>query len=82
MSAKNGHLLYFFYNALVTVDAVVFGSALWPLSVNIVLFTVTGAISLVIVIVHTNGSVDTNGCYNALYRQNLPSGFTSVNVLM
>ena len=44
-----------------------FGSALHvsPLSVNTVLFTVTGAISPVIVNVYTNGSVYTNGCYSA-----------------
>ena len=46
-----------------TVDTV-FGSALSPLSVNIVLFTVTGAISPVIVNVYTNWSVYTNGCQN------------------
>ena len=40
----------------------IFGSALSPLSVDTVLFTVTGAISPVIVIVYTNGSVYTNGC--------------------
>ena len=33
-----------------------FGSALSPLSVNMVLFTVTGAISPVIVNVYTNGA--------------------------
>ena len=43
------------------------GSALSPLSVNIVLFTVTGAISPVIVNVYTNGSVYTNGCYIASF---------------
>ena len=45
-----------------TVDIdTVFGSALSPLSVNMVLFNVTGAISPVIVNVYTNGSVYTNG---------------------
>ena len=36
------------------------------LSVNTILFTVTGAISPVIVNVYTNGSVYTNRCYKAL----------------
>ena len=45
-----------------TVDTV-FGSILSPLSVNKVLFTVTGEISPVIINVYTNGSVNTNGCY-------------------
>ena len=45
-----------------TVDTV-FGSALSPLSVNMILFTVTGAISPVIVNVYTNGSVFTNGTH-------------------
>ena len=49
-----------------TVDTV-FVCALPPLSVNMVLFTVTAAIYPVIVIVYTNGSVYTNGCYRALY---------------
>ena len=41
----------------------VFGSALSPFSVNMVLFTVTWAISPPIANVYTNGSVYTNGCY-------------------
>ena len=45
-----------------TVDTIL-GSVLLPLSVNMVLFTVTGAISPVIVNVYTNRSVYTNGCY-------------------
>ena len=52
-----------------TVDTV-FGSALSPLSVNMILFTVTGAISLVIVNVYTYGSVYTNGCYKGTYEPN------------
>ena len=40
-------------------------SALFPLSVNMVLWIITGAISPVIVNVYTNGSVDTNGCYRS-----------------
>ena len=49
-----------------TVDTV-FGSSLSPLSVNMVLLSVTGAISPVIVNVYTNGSVYTNGCYTDRY---------------
>ena len=45
-----------------TVDTVL-GSALSPPSVNMVLFTVVGAISPIILNVYTNGSVYTNGCY-------------------
>ena len=45
----------------------VFGSALSPLSVNLILFTVTGAISPAIVNVYTNGSVYTKECYTAVY---------------
>ena len=44
----------------------VFWSALSPLSVNMVLFTVTGAISPVIVNIYTNGSVYTNRCYRGM----------------
>ena len=47
-----------------TVDTV-FGSALSPLSVNMILFTVTGMISPIIVNVYTNGSVYIYGCYSA-----------------
>ena len=47
-----------------TVDTV-FWPALSPLSVNMILFTVTGSISPVIVNVNINGSVYTNGCYTA-----------------
>ena len=54
----------FFIMLTLMVDTV-FGSALSPLSVNMVLFTVTGAISTVIVNDYTNGSVYTNGCYRA-----------------
>ena len=39
-------------------------SALSPLSVNMGPFTVTGAISPVIVNVYTNRGVYTKGCYN------------------
>ena len=42
-------------------------SALSPLSVNMVLLTVTGAISPVIVNVYTSGSVYTNGCYRGSF---------------
>ena len=45
-----------------TVDTFL-GSVLLPLSVNMVLVTVMGAISPVIVNVYTNGSIYTNGCY-------------------
>ena len=55
---------FIFIMLTLTVDTV-FGSALPPLSVNTVLFTVTGAISPDIVNVCTNGSVYTNGCYIA-----------------
>ena len=51
-----------------TIDIVtilLFGSALSPLCVNMALFIVTGAISLVTVNVYTKGSVYTNGCYIA-----------------
>ena len=58
------NLIFFFIMLALTVDTVL-GSALSPLSVNMVLFTVTGAISPVIINVYTNGSVYTNGCYNA-----------------
>ena len=50
------------------VDTVFLGSALSPLSVNslkLVLFTVKGAVSPVIVNDITNGSVYANGCYCA-----------------
>ena len=42
-----------------TVDTFIWGSALSLLSVNMVLFTITGAISPVIANVYTNGSVYT-----------------------
>ena len=48
-----------------------FGSALSPLSVDMVLFTVTGAISPLNVNFYTNGSVYTNGCYSAIVVMNL-----------
>ena len=59
MSAINGdHLKFQFFILLtITIDAVFFGSALSPLSVNMVLFTTTGARSPIIVNVYTNGSV-------------------------
>ena len=56
--------IFFFIMLTLTVDTV-FGSVLSPLSVNMVLFTLTGAISPVIDNVYTNGSVYTNGCYKA-----------------
>ena len=71
-SAINGHLsqsyffFFFFIMLTLTVDTV-FVSALSPLSVNMVLWTITGAISPVIFNVYANGSVDTKGCYNALH---------------
>ena len=48
-----------------------FWSALSPLSVNIVVFTVMGAISTVIN-VYTNGSVYTNACYKAYWLKTAP----------
>ena len=58
MSAINGHLLkvHFFHRYYCFL-----GSALSPLSVNMILFKVTGAISPVIVNVCTYGSVYTKG---------------------
>ena len=53
---------FFLIMLTLTVDTVL-GSALSPLSVKMILFTLTGAISPVIVNVYTNGSVYTNGCY-------------------
>ena len=50
---------FFFHNELILI----FASASSPLSVKMVLFTVTGATSPVFV--NTNGSVYTNGCYTA-----------------
>ena len=44
----------------------ILGSALSPLSINTVLFAVTGAMSPIIVNVYTNGSVYTNGCYRPI----------------
>ena len=52
-----------------TVDTFL-GSKLSPLSVNMVLFTVTGAIPTVIVNVYTNGSIYTSGCYTAFLYNN------------
>ena len=57
----------FFIMLILTVDTF-FGSVLSPPSVNMVLFSVTGALSPVIVNVYTNGSVYTNGCYKGLQR--------------
>ena len=64
MSAINDHLLKFIFSIKLTLTV---DTALSPLSVNIVLFTVTGAISPVIVNVYTNGSVYINGCYIASF---------------
>ena len=50
-----------------TVDTL-FRSALSPLSVSMVFFTVTGVISPIIVNVYTNGSVNTHGCYISLMQ--------------
>ena len=61
MSAKKCHILFFFIILTLTVDT----GFLSPLSVNMILFTVTGKVSSVIVNVNTNGSVYTNGCYSA-----------------
>ena len=70
MSAITGHLLqfnyYYFIMLTLTVDTV-FVSILSPLSVNMVLWTVTGAISLIIVNIYTNRSVDTSGCYKGVF---------------
>ena len=65
MSAINAHLLHFIPNADINPWFCCFGSALLLFSVNMGLGTVTGAIAPVIIIVYTNRSVDTNGCYNA-----------------
>ena len=63
----------FFIMLTLTVDTV-FWVCIMPLSVNMVLFTVTGAIFPVIVNVYTNGSVYTNGCYKAHFlAYNTPS---------
>ena len=56
---------FIFFIMLTLTDDTVIGSAVSPLSVSMILFTVTGAISSVIVNVYTNGSVHTNGCYSA-----------------
>ena len=62
MSAISGHPLqfyyYFFIMLTLTVDTV-FRSAKSLLSVNMVLWTVAGAISPVVVNVYSNGSADT-----------------------
>ena len=47
MSAINGHLLlYHVFVFIMLTQLLYFGSALSPLSVNLILFTVTGVISL------------------------------------
>ena len=63
MSAINlcdkSFVISLFIMLTLTVDTVL-GSALSPLSVITVLFTITEAISLVLVNVHTSGSIYTN----------------------
>ena len=68
MSVMNGQLLLFHFFHNVDTNGMFFGSALSPLSVNMVLLSVTGAASLVIVNVNTNGSVYTDGCYTGAER--------------
>ena len=60
-------LLISFFSIMLTLTVdTVLGSELSPLRVNMVLFTITGALSPVIVNVYTNGSVYTNGCNNGI----------------
>ena len=56
-------LVISFFIMLTLTSDTVFGSALTPLTVNMVQLTVTGAISPVIVKVYTNGSGYTYGCF-------------------
>ena len=71
MSAKKIISCTFFIVLTLMVDTVL-GSALSPFSVNMVMLTVTGAISYVIANVYTNGSVYTNVCYKAHLMSSQP----------